>query len=94
MDKNIAQWFTDLGFLLQGYGLTETALPISALTPEYKTTVGSVGKAVVGADIIIDNPNETVNREILIKSPTLMLDIIKIKQKTNVNKTRFWIFSL
>ena len=83
MDKNIAQWFTDLGIIfLQGYGLTETA-PISALTPEYKTTVGSVGKAVVGADIIIDNPNENGEGEILIKSPTLMLGYYQDEAETN-----------
>ena len=82
MDKNIAQWFTDLGVIfLQGYGLTETA-PISALTPEYKTTVGSVGKAVVGADIIIDNPNENGEGEILIKSPTLMLGYYQDEAET------------
>ena len=82
MDKNIAQWFTDLGIIfLQGYGLTETA-PISALTPEYKTTPGSVGKAVVGADIIIDNPNENGEGEILIKSPTLMLGYYQDEEET------------
>ena len=82
MDKNIAQWFTDLGIIfLQGYGLTETA-PISALTPEYKTTPGSVGKAVVGADIIIDNPNENGEGEILIKSPTLMLGYYQDEAET------------
>ena len=82
MDKNIAQWFTDLGIIfLQGYGLTETA-PISALTPEYKTTPGSVGKAVVGADIIIDNPNENGEGEILIKSPTLMLGYYNDEEET------------
>jgi putative long-chain-fatty-acid coA ligase len=82
MDKNIAQWFTDLGIIfLQGYGLTETA-PIAALTPEYKTTVGSVGKAVVGADIIIDNPNENGEGEILIKSPTLMLGYYQDEAET------------
>ena len=82
MDKNIAQWFTDLGIIfLQGYGLTET-VPISALTPEYKTTPGSVGKAVVGADIIIDNPNENGEGEILIKSPTLMLGYYQDEEET------------
>jgi len=66
MDKNIAQWFTDLGIIfLQGYGL-----------------IGSVGKAVVGADIIIDNPNENGEGEILIKSPTLMLGYYQDEAET------------
>ena len=73
IDKKIGKWVEDIGItFLQGYGLTETA-PIAALTPEYKTKVGSAGKPVVCADIKIDNPNENGEGEILIKSDTLML---------------------
>ena len=73
IDKKIGKWLEDIGItFLQGYGLTETA-PIAALTPEYKTKVGSAGKAVICADIKIDNPNENGEGEILIKSDTLML---------------------
>ena len=73
IDKKIGKWVEDIGItFLQGYGLTETA-PIAALTPEYKTKVGSAGKPVICADIKIDNPNENGEGEILIKSETLML---------------------
>lgn len=73
IDKKVGEWIEDIGILfLQGYGLTETA-PISAVTPDYKTMVGSAGKAIVQADIKIDNPNEDGEGEILIKSPTLMI---------------------
>lgn len=73
IDKKVGKWIEDIGIIfLQGYGLTETA-PISALTPDYKPVVGSVGKAIVQADIKIDNPNENGEGEILIKTPTLML---------------------
>lgn len=82
MDKKIAKWFRGIGIeFLQGYGLTETA-PIAALTPEFKPTVGSVGKAVVRADIKIDNPNEKGEGEILIKSPTLMIGYYEDEEKT------------
>ena len=66
---------------MQGYGLTETA-PISALTPDYDTAVGSVGKPIVQADIKIDNPNENGEGEILIKSPTLMIGYYENEEKT------------
>ncbi len=73
IDKKVGQWLEDIGItFLQGYGLTETA-PIAALTPEYNPCVGSVGKAVVQADIKVEKPNENGEGEILIKSPTLMI---------------------
>ena len=43
IDKKVGIWLENIGItFLQGYGLTETA-PISALTPEYKTCIGSAG---------------------------------------------------
>ena len=73
IDKKVGLWLEEIGItFLQGYGLTETA-PIAALTPEYKPCVGSCGKAIVSADIKIENPNENGEGEILIKSPTLMM---------------------
>ena len=82
IDKKVGKWLEDIGILfLQGYGLTETA-PISALTPQYKTNVGSVGMPIVQADIKILNPNENGEGEVLIKSPTLMLGYYEMDDKT------------
>ena len=82
IDKKIGKWVEDIGItFLQGYGLTETA-PIAALTPEYKTKVGSAGKPVVCADIKIDSPNEKGEGEILIKSETLMLGYYEDEEAT------------
>ena len=73
IDAKIGKWVEDIGILfLQGYGLTETA-PIAALTPDFDTRVGSAGKAVVGAELKIDNPNENGEGEVLISSKTLMI---------------------
>ena len=83
IDKKIGKWVEDIGItFLQGYGLTETA-PIAALTPEFKTKVGSAGKSVVCADIKIDNPIEKGEGEILIKSETLMLGYYEDEKATN-----------
>lgn len=82
IDASIGKWLEDIGItFLQGYGLTETA-PIAALTPEYKTKIGSAGKAVICADIKIDNPNEKGEGEILIKSKTLMLGYYEDEETT------------
>lgn len=82
IDKKVGVWLENIGItFLQGYGLTETA-PISALTPEYKTCVGSAGKAIVQADIKVKDPNENGEGEILIKSPTLMMGYYEDEEET------------
>ncbi len=82
IDKKVGNWLEDIGIMfLQGYGLTETA-PISALTPEYKPEVGSAGKAIVQAEIKVNNPNENGEGEIMIKSPTLMLGYYEDEEAT------------
>ena len=82
IDKKVGTWVENIGItFLQGYGLTETA-PISALTPDYKTCVGSAGKPIVQAEFKIDNPNENGEGEILIKSPTLMIGYYEDEEET------------
>lgn len=82
IERKVGEWLEDIGILfLQGYGLTETA-PISALTPEYKTCIGSAGKAIVQADIKVENPNEKGEGEILIKTPTLMIGYYEDEEET------------
>lgn len=83
IDPKVGKWVQDLGIMfLQGYGLTETA-PIAALTPEYDPRVGSAGKAVVCAELKIDNPNEKGEGEVLIKSETLMLGYYEDQEATD-----------
>ena len=83
IDPKIGKWVQDIGInFLQGYGLTETA-PIAALTPEFEPKVGSAGKAVVCAELKIDNPNENGEGEVLIKSETLMLGYYEDKEATD-----------
>lgn len=82
IDKKVGIWLENIGItFLQGYGLTETA-PISALTPEYKTCVGSAGKAIIQADIKVKEPDENGEGEILIKTPTLMIGYYEDEEET------------
>ena len=82
IDAKIGKWIEDIGILfLQGYGLTETA-PIAALTPDFDPRVGSAGKAVVGAELRIDNPNENGEGEVLISSKTLMIGYYEDEEAT------------
>ena len=93
LDAKIGKWVQDIGIcFLQGYGLTETA-PITALTPDFDTKIGSAGKAVTCAQLKIDNPNENGEGEIMIKSETLMIgyyedqhatdEVIKVDEEGN-----------
>ena len=82
IDKKVGEWVEGIGIsFIQGYGLTETA-PLAAVTPEYKTLVGSAGKVIVQAEGKVDSPNEDGEGEILIKSPTLMLGYYEDETET------------
>ena len=83
IDAKVGKWLQDIGIIfLQGYGLTETA-PITALTPEFDTKIGSAGRAVTCAELKIDNPNQNGEGEILIKSETLMLGYYEDQEATD-----------
>ena len=82
IDPKVGQWFTDLGVIfLQGYGLTETC-PISAVTPEYDTRVGSAGKVIMGGDIRVANPDEKGEGELVISTNTLMMGYYEDEEAT------------
>lgn len=66
-DEVVAADFQKLGFtIIQGYGLTETS---GAATATYETDnkVGSVGKALKGAEIKLDIPDKDGVGEVLIR---------------------------
>ena len=83
LDPKIGQWLTDLGIIfLQGYGLTETC-PISAVTPEYDTRVGSAGKIIINGEIRVSNPDENGDGELVISTNTLMMGYFEDEAATN-----------
>ena len=93
IDPKIGKWVQDIGIsFLQGYGLTETS-PIAALTPEFEPKVGSAGKAVMGAELKIENPNEKGEGEVLIKSKTLMLGYYENEEATKEAIVDGWFHS-
>ncbi len=69
----VVDGFIKLGFtFLQGYGLTETS-PILCVNTIEHNRIGSVGPALDGITIRIDNPDIEGNGEILAKGPNIML---------------------
>lgn len=72
-DEDVAIDFHRLGFqIVQGYGLSETS---GAATATYidDNRIGSVGKAMYGAEIKLDKPNEKGEGEVLIRG-TMVFD--------------------
>lgn len=72
-DEKVAEDFHRLGFtIIQGYGLTETSGAATA-TYEDDNRVGSVGKAMKGAEIKIVDPDKDGVGEVLIRG-TMVFD--------------------
>jgi long-chain acyl-CoA synthetase len=62
LDPALEQYWGRLGFLVvQGYGLTETA-PIVSLNHPFRTSRGSVGKAIAGVEVRIAPDGEILVR--------------------------------
>ena len=62
LDPSLEQYWGRLGFLVvQGYGLTETA-PIVSLNHPFRTSRGSVGKAIAGVEVRIAPDGEILVR--------------------------------
>lgn len=83
IDKKIGKWYSDLGIcFLQGYGLTETS-PISAVTPDFDTRIGSAGKTIINGKVKVDNPGENGEGELLISTNTLMIGYYEDQEATD-----------
>ena len=82
LDPAIAAGLEKLGLtLLQGYGTTETSPIISAECATHRR-LGSVGQLLPGIEVQIDNPNEEMVGEILVRGPNVMQGYYKNSQAT------------
>lgn len=72
LDPNIAAGLAKLGItIFQGYGITETS-PIISAECQGATRLGTVGRALAGIEVRIDNPNDERVGEILVRGPNVM----------------------
>ena len=79
--KELVVNFESFGFnVLQGYGLSETA-PVVAGTPEKNRVAGTVGTAS-NCEIKLDNIDQKVVGEILVKGENVMLGYFEDEQAT------------
>jgi len=71
-----------IGFtILEGYGLTETS-PVVTFNLPAKKRIGSVGRAIEGVEVRIDNPDAGGVGEVVIRGPNLMKGYYKNPEAT------------
>ncbi|MDD6043796.1 MAG: AMP-binding protein, partial [Eubacteriaceae bacterium] len=72
IDPEVLKGFTAFGFdTVQGYGMTETS-PVLTAESLVEQRIGSIGKAVPGVELCIENPNEDGIGEIVARGPNIM----------------------
>jgi len=65
--------FRGLGFnLYEGYGMTESSPVLTVTRPGDKVVAGSVGRALPGIDVRIDQPDASGIGEVIAKGPNVM----------------------
>ncbi len=86
----IAEFFTDIGItLINGYGISECGPLVTVNRPEFHD-YESVGLALPGLKLKIDNPNEAGEGEVCVKGPNVMLGYYKNPEATAQVITDGW----
>ena len=82
INQDIIDFFDGIGVtILNGYGITECS-PLISVNHSYRIVDGSVGFAIDGDEIRIDEPNEDGEGEICVKGPNVMLGYFKDEEAT------------
>lgn len=90
ISADIIKGFEDFGVTVyQGYGLTETSPVVSTEGPSGRR-LGSVGKAMKGLEVKIDDANEEGIGEIIVKGDTVMLGYYENEEATKEVLSKGW----
>lgn len=82
LDVQLIKGFEDFGIAVQeGYGITECS-PVLAVNPDEKNKPGTVGLALPGHEIMIENPNKDGIGEICAKGPSVMQGYYRMERET------------
>lgn len=73
IDPEALEGFINFGIMaVQGYGMTESS-PVLAAENHWQRKTGSIGRAMPGVELAIDNPNEEGIGELIGRGPNIML---------------------
>ncbi len=90
LDPKVGRFFADIGFtILQGFGLTETTGACSA-TRANNNVIGSVGYALPGCELRIQDADEAGVGEILVRGPVVMKGYYRNPEATAEVMTDGW----
>lgn len=82
IDPAALQGFNDFGITtVQGYGMTE-ASPVLAAENTWEHKLGSIGRAMWGVDLRIDEPNEEGIGELIARGPNIMCGYYENEEET------------
>lgn len=82
INPEVVQFFESVGIsVLNGYGITECA-PLISVNYSKNVVAGSVGNVIDIDTVVIDDPNEDGEGEILVKGPNVMLGYYKNQDAT------------
>ena len=89
LDLKILEYATDFGILtVQGYGLTETSPTIASESYFYRKA-GSVGHAMPGVEVMINDPDENGIGELFARGPNIMKGYLDDEEANRDKKSRF-----
>ena len=84
--------FRGLGFnLYEGYGMTESSPVLTVTRPGDKVVPGSVGRALPGIDVKIDNPDANGIGEVIAKGPNVMSGYFENADATSQTLVKGWL---
>ena len=93
LGRDIILGFKEYGILIaQGYGLTETS-PVLSVETYKNSNAGSIGYALPGIEIEIDNPDSTGLGEIICKGPNVMLGYYNNPEATKEVLKGDWFYT-
>jgi len=73
LGSDVMKAFRGMGFqLVEGYGMTESSPVLTVTRPHEAPIIGSVGRALPGIDVKIDNPDDGGVGEVIAKGPNVM----------------------
>ena len=75
---------------VQGYGMTESS-PILAAESKTQQRTGSIGLAIQGVDLRIDNPNEEGIGELIARGPNIMAGYFENQEETDKVLADGWL---